>query len=187
MIPTLRARRRLLAAAFCLLFSICLATAQMTEEIFVRIDTVDGGSRDPGHQGWIEAYALDHGEATGQFTTDYTPVAFLKLIDPASVPLQRLLTEGTIVRDAEVEVCRPASTGRQCYYHLLLDNVTIIRRGLAGTACLDERACPNASAESIAFDYEGITWTYRQYDSFGELIRTITYPPSGDGPVVTVE
>lgn len=153
---------RLRIIAFVLMGASIPALAQ--DRTYVLVSSIGGESTDPSHLNWIDAYALDTQVLkTGGSATQFPDIAFLKGTDRATPLLHDAVSKGTNFPTANIEVCRPAATGQQCYYRINLSTVIVTAVDLAGSSCVGPGACTPTMTESIKLDYTRIEWIYTPY------------------------
>lgn len=160
---------RLAAAALIGLVAILLSSlpAAGQDAIFVDLTAVaPGESGDPSHDGWINAFALDHSLALPSGTAaTFSEIAFLKATDLSTPKLHDLTASGASVPGfVTIDVCRQFPA-QECFYQLRLDTVKVASVALTSSACLDPATCPSRQTESVTLSFRKITWRYTPYEN----------------------
>jgi len=139
------------------------ATAAAAQDTtYVLIPGVPGGSEDPNHVDWIEAYGLSTSASTSGGSPTLSPVHVLKGTDTSTPELHERLAQNALLGTVRVEVCRnPEGGGQECYYKLELTNARVTDIALSGSSCIDPgTSCTPAQTESIAFAFTKVIWNY---------------------------
>lgn len=147
------------------------------EDMFFRIDGIDGDSSDPKHSRWIDLTGFGHGavqsvtaEENGRGVFD--PVFIRHRVDRATPKFQEACMKGMRIGSGEIECCRVVSGAQTVVYKVSLEGIKIAEahvtaeKGEDGSSQLFEEVKMLVNKE---------TWTTR------------TFSASGDGaePVVT--
>jgi type VI secretion system secreted protein Hcp len=157
-----------------------LATApcRAAYDIFLQTDTpvIAGDSTASGFAGAWELLSFSHGVTlpiTGVGAnrsvgiSEFSDVAVAKFLDKSSVLVLLKVAEGSPIGKVTVTFRKAGPTGANyTFYQVVLENVLVSSMQQGGSAGSDDRL-----TESIAFNFNKITWTY--------------YPVSQDGKVGT--
>lgn len=141
------------------------------ERAFVQFSTIISESTDPGHPGWIDAYAIDNkitgpvppagGGAGGRATFDV--YAFLKGFDATSPVLNLAMINGTHFATVSIEICRVGTPTQECYSRIELSDVLVSALTTSGSVCGASGSCTPSITESLTLNYRKIAWIYTPY------------------------
>ena len=135
---------------------------------FIKIDGVPGESLDDKHKDWIEILSFNHGisqpsigtrSSTGGASAercDHEDLVITKQVDKASPKLYELCSTGKHIATVTIELCR-AGGDKVRYIEVKMEQVIISSVHPSGHAHGNE-----FPAESVAFNYGKIKWTYTQ-------------------------
>ena len=163
-----------------------LFPAAADDTMFVNMQSggINGESIDPGHEDWIDAFALSHNQEVGcDFTAspsgncgfaNFSPISFLKRTDLSTPELHSHSLFSTVLPEVVIDVCRDGPGGPQCYYRLTLTTVSVTSVDLAGSACTDPAVCGGAQTESVSLDFFRIEWEFTTFDAQGTPTETDT-------------
>jgi len=143
----------------------------MAFDVFMNIQGIPGESNDSKHDQWIELLAFSHGvsqhlegqrsrgAAGAQGRCDHGDFQLTKLLDKASPKLALFCCNGQSIPKIEVELCQ-AGGDKQTYMKYEMEHVFVTNVAPGGAATGGD-ARP---IESVALNYDKITWTYTQLD-----------------------
>jgi type VI secretion system secreted protein Hcp len=142
----------------------------MASDVHLRLDGIDGDSRDESHQGEIEVTSHSHGMtmAVTQFGSssasgtmekaNFLDLTITKSVDSSSPKLQRALIQGTVIPAAQLSFDRADGTGKKVIYlQYVLNNVIITAYSIASTGS-------GLPMESVSFAYERYYFVYVDTD-----------------------
>lgn len=145
----------------------------MGKDIFLKISSIPGQSRDDNHKGWIELLSFNHGVAqpiNGAASagprpagrSDHQDFTIVKALDKASPKLFLACCNGENIPEVVIEIC--GATGKkQKIIGYKLSNV-MVRSVRPGGASQDDT---NAPLEEVAFAYSKIEQEYVETDESG--------------------
>jgi type VI secretion system secreted protein Hcp len=112
-------------------------------EIYIKIDGIDGESKDAKHPGWIEALSLGYGVSQsssmstggggGVGKADFNGISFTHYLDRASPNLFKYCAAGKHIPTVEVSVCKSGG-GSQEFTTITLTDVLVANVGSHGSA-----------------------------------------------------
>lgn len=136
------------------------------QDMFMKIDGVDGECTDDKHQNWIEIQGFNNefyqpasgsastGGARSSERVTHNGLTVKKVIDKASPTLYLKCNTGEHIKSIVIEVCR-ATGDKTMYYKVELGDVIVSRCRINGQS--EGEQLPT---EDISFDYGSIKWTY---------------------------
>ena len=135
----------------------------MAQDMFLKIDGIQGESADDKHKGWMEinSYEWDVEQPTSISAStagggsseraSFGPLIIGKELDKASPKLALACADGTHIKEVILELCR-AGGDKLKYMEYKLSNVIIGSVRVGGSSGI-----PN---EIVSFNYGKIEWTY---------------------------
>jgi len=145
---------------------------------YLKIDGVDGESKDRDHDKWIDILSIkealsvpastsvDGGRTRASAVLE--DIVLSKEIDRTSPTLRDKLARGEVISTVMIELTSTYGEARQTYFKYELRNVLITSVSLSGTA--DSESVP---VEELSLKYEEIKWTYTEYDDAGSKIGDV--------------
>ena len=145
----------------------------MAKDMYLKISTIPGQSRDEAHKDWIEILSFSHGlsqSGTGAVSSggartaercDHQDFSIAKMLDKATPPLALACSNGEHIPEVKIEICR-ASTDKGVYMEYVLTDVIVSSVSYSGS---DGGGLP---MENITFNYAKIKWTFTEYDDQGK-------------------
>lgn len=142
----------------------------MAQDIFIKIDTIDGESTDEKHPKWIEVESFNTGESMATAGTrssggaasagrvNFQEFSFTKVVDAASPGLFLACCKGQHIPKIVVEWCR-ATGDKTKWLEVKMENVMIASVTMSGNSHSDE--LPH---EQVCLNFDKITWTYSPTD-----------------------
>ena len=136
-------------------------------DAFIKIDGIEGESKDDGHKGWVEILNFSHGVSqatTGTASStgsgagqrcDMTPFHFAKQLDKASPKLNAFCAGADAVKTVDVELCR-AGGDKQLYMKYKLSDCIISSVQVGGASAGDG----GVPIEEVGITYGKIEWEY---------------------------
>jgi len=142
-----------------LAFAACLlgACAAHGFDSYLKIDTIDGESKDSQHLKWIVILSFAQG-ATQTGSAAFSDVCLQKLIDTSSPVLAQSCAQGTHFTYALLELVAP-DANRTRFYQLGLTNVVVTRLSTA------ENPLGELPTETLCLSYARIGWNYTEVDA----------------------
>ena len=144
---------------------------QTLAAIYVKFDGIDGESRAPEHNGWIDVLSFSQGqyikESSSGASVDgvssvFEEIILRKELDKASPRLAEAVCLGKIFPNVYIHVTRGLSDGTKItYYTYELKNAMITRYRIGGSA---ENEIPR---EQISVKFEQIKVVYNEYNLDG--------------------
>jgi len=141
-----------------------------TESIYMILQSVSGpivgSSTDAGHEGQIDIFQYSHNlyaplsSSHGATTVSHTPLAVVKMIDRASVPLWNLISIGEVLPRIQLLFY---DVGSIFYFNITLTSVQVI-------SMLSD-ADIGTHYEIVSFIYGTIYWT----DVINDITRSSTW------------
>jgi type VI secretion system secreted protein Hcp len=112
-------------------------------EIYVKIEGIDGESKDEKHKGWIDAISLGYGvsQSSSMFSgggggvgkADFGGVVFSHHLDRASPNLFKYCAAGKHIPKVEISACKSGG-GQKEFAHITLTDVIVTGVGPNGNA-----------------------------------------------------
>jgi type VI secretion system secreted protein Hcp len=101
-------------------------------EIYVKIEGIEGESKDAKHKGWIDAINLSYGvsQSSSMFTgggvgkADFSGLSFSHYFDQASPNLFNYCAAGKHIPKVEISACKSGG-GQQEFAHITLTDVIV--------------------------------------------------------------
>ena len=143
-------------------------------DMFVKIDGIDGESKDEKHEKWIDILSFSHGVSlpggslsvsTGRSAERATHGDFtmVKTIDKATPKLYLYCSNGQHIPSVKFELCR-AGGDKETYMEYEMTDV-IVSSVSTETTVQGGEALP---IEEVSFRYGKIVWTYTEFDDTGK-------------------
>lgn len=194
----LRHSRKL--AAVGLIALLCVSTAYAAFDAFLKLDGIDGESKDSEHKDWIEVLSFSWG--LGQATTSISPlssgratiqpITITKPVDKSSPKLFEACATGKHIPKLTLELTRTTGQAKQKYLKFVLSDVIVTSVQIPGTTANE------APLEQVTFNFAKIEWAYTAPDQttisggwdvkFNQLlpsaIVTPTPTPIPDAPTI---
>lgn len=150
-----------------LLVSILASGIVSAQSMYLKIDGVDGESREKNHENWIDllsykqGISAESGAATGATRiragkTSFSDLVIVKKIDRASPVLMQKCATGEVIPKLELEITAPNRNGTtSILYKVTLNEVRI-------TAVTSSSDCTSGcqTMEEVSFYYNKIAWEY---------------------------
>ena len=142
----------------------------MATSTFLHADPLNGESTDKGHEDWIEVDSFSFGvsqpisgaRGTGgraAARADFQSFTINKMVYKSSVDLALHCAKGEHIKKLELEVCQ--ETGEKVnYWKMEFENVMVQSVSTSGGGSM-------RAAESVAFVYDKVTWTYTAVNNDG--------------------
>ena len=150
---------------FCIaLVSALLAYAPVFAAInlYLKVDGIEGESKDEAHQGWIDLSSFQFG-ATGPHIghagggherANFSEFTFTKFVDKSSPGLLFETASATPIKDATIDVVKPGTDKSKAFLEYKLSNVLMSSYSTSGGSA-DDRP-----TESVSLSYSGIQMQY---------------------------
>jgi len=146
-----------------LLFVATTLACQGAFDAFLKIEGVDGESKDSKHARWIDVSSFTHGVAgpsTNSPGPTFPPLCLAKLLDKSSPVLAQRCASGAVIPSARLElITRDARRLR--FYQVALSNVVVTSVVTAGAA-LD-----GGPTDTVCLNFGRIEWVYTEYELDG--------------------
>jgi type VI secretion system secreted protein Hcp len=131
--------------------------------MYLKVDGVDGDSRDRTHDRWSYVTGYQHtvrmttpsGSGGGPEGPEHDDLVVLKRADRSSSILLGKATAAEALQ-VQLEICRSGIRAQECFLRIQLTNARITGY-LQGADLLDR----------LSFNYDAIKWTYRAFDADG--------------------
>ena len=156
------------------------STAALANNMFLKIDGIEGESLDSKHPGAIDVLSWSWGQSTGtgqdargrQPATCIQDLNFTKSIDSSSPELIMNAVLGEVAQNAVLTV-RKAGGEQQEFLKLIMKNVTVVsfQTGASGDGRLP--------TEQVTLHFESIRGEYRKQDLKGNLGDVIPWEFTG--------
>lgn len=96
------------------------------DNLYFRLDGIEGESSDPQHSKWIELASFCHGAAQGETSRGvFDPFVIRHRIDKATPKFQEACMKGMRIGTGEVHVCRQISGAQSAVYKVKLEGIKI--------------------------------------------------------------
>ena len=111
------------------------AAASDDAAIFLKIDGIDGASRDSRHDKWIDVLSFSNGsmQSVQSGSPDvsgrgvFEPFTFKHVVDPATPKLQESCMKGNYIAKASVEYCRMLAGKQVAVYTVSFEGLKIVK------------------------------------------------------------
>ncbi len=144
----------------------------MSNDVFLKIEGIDGESSDSAHKKWIEVLSFDHGvsqpvtaaSGTGGRTggrADFQKFKIVKEVDKATPDLNLYCCNGKHIPKIEVECCL-ATEDKHMFYKYEMENVIV-----SSVACKGDDS-DGKPTESVTFAFGKMKWEYTPIDDTGK-------------------
>ncbi|MDR1425030.1 MAG: type VI secretion system tube protein Hcp [Azoarcus sp.] len=145
-------------------------------EIYVKIEGIEGESKDAKHKGWIDAINLSYGvsQSSSVFTgggggvgkADFNGLAFTHYFDRASPNLFKYCAAGKHIATVEISGCKSGG-GQQEFVHVKLSDVIVIG------------VTPNGNAgsmwvETVSLAYSQIVIEAKEQKADGSMVAGVS-------------
>lgn len=139
-------------------------------DMFLKIDGVEGESKDQSHRDWIDVLSFDMsvsrpigpgaggGRAGGQ-AAEASDLSLSKYIDKSSPKLVLACCDGRHIPEVTLELINTRGGNRTPYMVYKLHNVLVSSYSVSGDTSDDP-----LPTEEITLNYESIEWTYVEFD-----------------------
>ena len=99
------------------------------KDIYLRIDGIEGESKNASHDKWIDIIYFKHGAANSGQTGngEFEPVVFKHLVDKATPKLQEACMKGNNITTAQVDFCRAIAGKQSVVYSVKLEDIKVIK------------------------------------------------------------
>lgn len=145
-------------------------------DIFVRIEGIEGESKDVRHKGWIDATSIEYGVSQSSSTfsgggggvgrADFKSLSFTHYFDRASPNLFRFCAAGKHIPKVEISGCKSGG-GSQEFAKITLKDVLVTFAGPTGTA-------GSQWVETVALSYSAIEIEAREQNTDGSMKAAVT-------------
>ena len=139
------------------------ASASDPTDIYLRLDGIEGESKNASHNKWIDILSITHGSAgSGQTgssdTTDagnYEPVVFKHLVDKATPKLQEACMKGARIGTAQVDYCSMSAGAQTVVYSVKMEGIKVIKAEVETEDLADGSY---RLVETVYLSVEKLTW-----------------------------
>lgn len=142
----------------------------MSFDAFIKIDGVQGESRDAKHKDWIEVLSMgssvnqmasvsssSHGSKSAE-RANFSDFSFTKALDKATPFIAFACASGQHFPKAVVEICRAGGTDKEVFMRYTLSDVLVTSYSVNGTGGGgDGESIPT---ENVHLSYGKIEWNY---------------------------
>lgn len=155
-------------AVLALLF--VLGAARAGTDIFLRLEGIDGESKDQAHPRWMDIQSFHWGvtRPAGTNLTQMSALQLFKRVDSASPLLHLACANGQHFPKVTLDLVRPGER-RVRYYRIVLEDVLVTSSGVAWT----EPAAEYGVAEILGLAYGRMSWTYTEFAPDGKAAREL--------------
>ena len=142
--------------------------------LYLKLDGIEGQSKDEAHQGWIDLSSFQFG-ATGPHTgpaggdheqASFSEFTFTKFVDKSSPGLLFETASATPIKDATIDVVKPGTDKSKAFLEYKLSNVLISSYSTSGGSA-DDRP-----TESVSLSYSGVQMQYFPQKNGTSTIRS---------------
>lgn len=110
-------------------------SAYNNKDIFLKIDGIEGESKDSKHDKWIDVLTFKHGSIQSVQTGSpdaagrgiFEPFVFKHLVDKATPKLQEACMKGSHIKSAEVHFCRAIAGKQEVVYKVKFEGLKIVK------------------------------------------------------------
>lgn len=171
----LPAVRRSLVVLLAVLYLLPLVMVKGAVDMFLKIEGVDGESKDSDHKDWIEVTSFEHGvtkpaSGTGSGrtsgVTSFQELKVAKWIDKSSPILMRSVCDGRVFPKVELDVKRE---GLSDPTHVTYMTYTL-NDCLVTSSHLSQSPGAVAPTEAITLNFTAIGFSYTELDGAGALV-----------------
>ncbi|MDR1662080.1 MAG: type VI secretion system tube protein Hcp [Azoarcus sp.] len=148
----------------------------MSHEIFVKLDGIDGESKQANHKGWIDVLDLSYsvtqsasmhtGGGGGVGKADFGPVQFSHYLDKASPNLFKYCAAGKHIPKVTFSICK-VGDGSQEFAKIVLTDVIVANVSPGG-------ASGSGMTETVAMAYSKIETTVKEQNANGSMGAGVT-------------
>ena len=151
-------------AAACLVGCAAQASAFNNKDIFLKIDGIEGESKDSKHEKWTDILDFSHAaiqsiqtgspDAAGRGV--FEPVSFKHVVDKGTPKLQEACMKGSHIKVAELHFCRAINAKQEVVYKVKFEGIKIVK------AEVTVEALPEGGfqlVETVHFLANKQTWT----------------------------
>lgn len=149
----------------------------MAENMYMKIDGIDGESTDDKHANWFELLSFSHGVSqpvsaasrTGGRVAgkaDFQDFTVTKTVDKATPDLNMHCCMGKHINKVEVELCKTANGEQHVYMKYEMENVIVSSVSPGGSS-------GSEFLETVSFAYGKIKWAYTPIDHAGNASATV--------------
>jgi type VI secretion system Hcp family effector len=133
-------------------------------DCFVLLDNIPGESIDPWHPDWIEARlaGTDVNRPPAAFQLNFS-----KALDKSSPLLALKAADGRLINRAAIEFV--ADIGRRLRFY----RITLTNASVRSFAQISAATTQNKPDETVALDFESISWTYTEINPAGMPVRNV--------------
>jgi type VI secretion system secreted protein Hcp len=145
----------------------------MAVDMFLKLDGVDGESKDEKHKGWIDIFAFSvnlqnqgaghYGGGSGAGKASISDISISKQVDKSSATLYKFCYQGKHIKTGNIIMRKAAGDAALEYLKYDLDEVVITN------VATSESAGGGIAQESISLNFSKVKMTYdMQADTGGE-------------------
>jgi len=143
----------------------------MASNCFLKIDGIDGDSRDEKHKGWVEVDGFSNSVSnmsqmgsgkggSGAIRPDFQDSTFTKTCDKSSPNFAAFCAGGKHIPEIKVEFCATYNDEQKVYLAYKFNDCLISSASMSGMQ--DQQP-----VESVSFNYAKIEWKYTSFDDKG--------------------
>ena len=143
----------------------------MSHEIFVKLDGIDGESKQANHKGWIDVLDFSYGVTQsasmhtggggGVGKADFAPVQFTHYLDRASPNLFKYCAAGKHIPKVTFSVCK-VGDGSQEFAKITLTDVIVANVSPGGSS-------GSGMTETVAMSYSKIETMVKEQNADGSM------------------
>ncbi len=149
------------------------------QNVFVKVDGIDGEAAAGPHRNWIVAGGYFDGITAGGASAGTMAVArqagsrggqrfenikIIKLVDKASLPLRGVAAEGGMIKTVEIDLTRPDG---QVFLHVVLEGVSVTE--------VTTEFIGSEAKETLSLAFRTIDCTYTEYDPSGKAKGSVKF------------
>ncbi len=141
----------------------------MANSIFLKLEGIDGSSRETAHEKWIEVVNANWaGHNSTEFGTDgtrqrgsvsFAPLSLVKTCDSTTPTLLDKMAQGKVIPSGELDICRQTEEGMVPILKYTLTNIYVSSLNLdavSGDASVQHESI-TLDPEKVKVEYQGQT------------------------------
>lgn len=118
----------------CLVIPTSAADLFNNKEIYMKIDGIDGDSKDSAHINWIELLDFSHGSVravqNGDSVTSgrgvFEPITIRHIVDKSTPKFQEACMKGSTVSTGQIDYCRTIASVQSVVYSIKLEGIKFV-------------------------------------------------------------
>ena len=154
-------------AAAAVASGVAATTPVHADDVFIKLDTIQGESQDSKHNGEIEALAWSWGVVQSGARPQISDITISKKVDKSTPLLAQAAASGKHIKSAVLVVRSAGGKSVQEYIKLSLDDVLVTSVKLSGDK--------NRPTETVNLNFAKIKLEYREQRTDGSLGGAVTF------------